>query len=81
MSEKTLLKPMNLFVTPSDWAEIQDRIEACENPAESTVLAMMVWNYACRHANEKHNLSLQKIASKVREDILNGIVQLGDKGE
>jgi len=41
----------------------------------------MVWNYACRHANEKHNLSLQKIASKVREDILNGVVQLGDKGE
>ena len=78
MTEKGLLKPVNLFVTPDSWDSIQDRIEACENPSEATVLAMMVWNYACRHANEKHNLSLQKIASKVREDVLNGIVPLGD---
>ena len=56
MSKKILLKPMNLFATPSDWAEIQDRIGACENQAESTVLAMMVWNFACHCANEKHNL-------------------------
>ena len=81
MTEKGLLKPVNLFVTPDSWESIQDRIEASENPAEATVIAMTVWNFAAHAANQKHNMLLQKIASKVREDILNGIVPLSDKGE
>ena len=50
-----MLKPLNIFHTPKDWAELQKWLEGMHGPEAvmATTAAMMAWNLAAKTVKER----------------------------
>jgi hypothetical protein len=46
------LRPMNLFRTPENWAEITNFITTTGDPHSALIVAAMAWNLACKEGRE-----------------------------
>ena len=50
---KNPIEKIGLAATPEDWEHIQKFIDATASPGESTILAMLVWNYCSKLVDDE----------------------------